>query len=172
MDSKKITDLWHDYYPKVFGYFFRRVERREDAEDLALVVLKKFFDALDKKGDSIENPNAYLWQIAKNQLYYFFKTRARQPFSTDKEQNLESIDMALDAHRSKRYKERIDALLNCLKRFLKQIDYTIVYESLVQDRKSYEVSEIVDLSSANVRKRLSRSLKKVREKCRDSWFSD
>jgi RNA polymerase sigma-70 factor (ECF subfamily) len=172
MDSKKITDLWHDYYPKVFGYFFRRVERREDAEDLTLVVLKKFFDAIDKKGDSIENLNAYLWQIAKNQLYYFFKTRSRQPFSTDQEQNLESAAMSLDAYRSKKYQERVEALLSCLKRFLKPVDYTIVYESLVQERKSYEVADIVELTADNVRKRLSRSLKKVRDKCRDSWFSD
>jgi DNA-directed RNA polymerase specialized sigma24 family protein len=34
MQDSDVEKQWSEYYPKVYGYFFRRLNSREDVEDL------------------------------------------------------------------------------------------------------------------------------------------
>ncbi len=170
MNIKELEKLWSEYYPKVFGYFYRRVESRTDAEDLTSIVMEKYLDVLDNRGEEIQNPHAYLWRIANNQLSYFLKYRAKTPMSVGVSDETDTVDLSLDQYRSEAYQQKIQALMDCIRHYLKDTDYQIVYNSLVMDKKSYEVAEDVGLKPDNVRKRLSRSLDKVRQKCKDLWL--
>ncbi len=170
MLSHQLEKMWEEYYPKVFGYFYRRVNTREDVEDLTSIVMQKFLDVMSERGEEIKSPNGYLWKMANNQLNYFINTKSKLPISVSTSEEYDSIDTSLDNYRSQNYKQKVESLMDCIKKVLKGVDFEIIKESLVEDKKSYEVAGELGLTADNVRQRLSRGLAKVRKKCGDLWF--
>jgi RNA polymerase sigma-70 factor, ECF subfamily len=172
MTSEQINNIWDDYYPKVYGYFFRRVNSREDVEELSSITMHGFLDGLSNPQKQITNPQAFLWKIAHNQLVTFirFKSKQQIPISIDDDNDF-VIDETEETNRGEHYKTKVTELMQCLRNQLKNTDLEIVELSILDDRKSYEVAEMINISAANVRKRLSRSLQKVRTKCLQLWQS-
>lgn len=73
-----IDTHWAEYYPKVYGYFFRRVENKTDVEDLTSIVLTEFFNhVLDNP--QVRNPHAYLWKVAYHHLVNFVRRKGKRP---------------------------------------------------------------------------------------------
>jgi len=165
----EVENLWNEYYPKVFGYFFRRLNTRQDVEDLVSVVLEVFIDKVTDKDITIKNKNAFLWRIAHNKLVDFIRTKSKNPVVVGFEENWNLIDDKAEITFSTAYKGRIGKLMECIKHSLKSEDYQIVLESICNDKKSPEIAEMLNLTAANVRQKLSRNLKKLRKKCRDIW---
>ncbi len=162
---EKISEQdWNTWYDKVFGFFYRRVNVREDVEDLTVSTLEDFF--LSEK--EIHNPNAFLWGIAKNKLKEFIRKKTKSSFV-----NLEDLS-AFESPKdfSKNYFDLIYRLKNCAKKQLKEVDREIIDLCVLCDFNSQEVAEKLSLTSGNVRQRLSRGLKKIREKCRELWLRD
>jgi RNA polymerase sigma factor (sigma-70 family) len=173
MSYTNINSEWEFYYPKVYGYFFRRLDNRLDVEDLTGSVLFQFLDIIldEEKGSRILNKNAYLWKIAHNQLVKFINTRSKNTIFVGLDDNFEIVDEKAEIQKSSYYNYRVENLLLCIKQNLNGVDYNIVNLSLVEDRKSPEVAEILSLSADNVRKRLSRSVSKLKDKCKAVWQS-
>ena len=151
-------DNYNYWYNLVYAYFYRRVNTKEDADDLTSVVLSDFF--MYKK--EIEKPIGLIWAIAKNKLKIFIYQKTKTPVSNENIEELEKIY-------SDSYYSRAESLINCAKKQLKNLDFDIVELSVLCDFDSKTVSEQVNLRPDNVRQKLSRSLKKLREKCRQIW---
>ena len=81
MNNQTLQQKWDVYYPKVYGYFFRRVNNKTDVEDLTSMVLHKFFEVLinPEKSATLNNKNGYLWKIAHNHLVDFIKNKQKRP---------------------------------------------------------------------------------------------
>ena len=171
MSYTNINYEWEFYYPKVYGYFFRRVDNRLDVEDLTSLVLSQFLEIIldEQKSVRILNKNAYLWKIAHNQLVTFINTKSKQIVSVGLNDSFEIIDERAELEKSSYYRNRIENLLHCIKQNLNGTDFNIVNLSLVEDRKSPEVAVILNLTALNVRKRLSRSVSKLKDKCKNVW---
>jgi len=112
-----------------------------------------------------------LWKIAHNQLITFINTRNKKTIFVGLDDNFEIVDEKAEIQKSSYYNYRIENLLNCIKQNLNGVDYNIVNLSLIEDRKSPEVAEILSLTAENVRKRLSRSVSKLKDKCKAVWQS-
>jgi RNA polymerase sigma factor (sigma-70 family) len=173
MSYTNINSEWEFYYPKVYGYFFRRLDNRLDVEDLTGLVLFQFLEIIldEEKSARILNKNAYLWKIAHNQLITFINTRNKKTIFVGLDDNFEIVDEKAEIQKSAYYNHRIENLLLCIKQNLNGVDYNIVNLSLVEDKKSPEVAEILSLTAENVRKRLSRSVSKLKDKCKAVWQS-
>lgn len=171
MSNFNINAEWEIYYPKVYGYFFRRLNNRLDVEDLTSLVLFQFFQTLadPQKSSRILNQNAYLWKIARNQLATFINNKSKQMIVVGFDDNIDAIDSDLENSTSNEYKLRIEKLLECVKKALSGIDFSIVNYSLIEDRKSPEVASLLNITAENVRKRLSRSVTKLKAQCRAVW---
>ena len=171
MTTINLDTQWQIYYPKVYGYFFRRVNNRLDVEDLTSLVLTYFFEALSnpEKASKIKSPNAYLWKIAYNQLMVFITNKSKEPVPVGLDDNLEVIDDSQDNTRSTNYTERSKKLLDCINISLSGLDLIIVTKSLIEDWTSPKVATELNLTAVNVRKRLSRAVTKLRQKCRVVW---
>jgi len=166
-----IDTEWEEYYPKVYGYFFRRLDNRLDVEDLTSLVLSEFLKVIinPEKSYKILNKNAYLWKIAHNQLSVFINTKSKQAVLVGLDDNFEILDERVELERSLSYQDKINSLLHCIQNNLTDIDYKIVNLSLIEDRKSPEVATILNLSAENIRKRLSRSVAKLKVQCVSIW---
>jgi len=171
MSNFNINQEWEIYYPKVYGYFFRRLSNRLDVEDLTSITLCQFLQTLsdDVKAAKILNKNAYLWKIAHNQLATFINTKTKQMTIVGLDDNQDSIDTNLENNHSYEYKNRLEKLLECIKNSLTGLDFNIVNLSLIEDRKSPEIAEMLNLKAQNIRKRLSRSVSKLKETCKAVW---
>jgi DNA-directed RNA polymerase specialized sigma subunit len=85
------------------------------------------------------------------------------------DENTDSIDEKLENERSWNFKDRTEKLLHCIEKNLKDLDLQIVKQSLIEDRISSEVATNLNLTAVNVRKRLSRSVTKLRKECQKVW---
>jgi DNA-directed RNA polymerase specialized sigma24 family protein len=70
--------LWETYYPRVFAYFYKRLNIREDVEDLTSLTMTSFMDGMLDESKQIAKPDAYLWRIAHNQLALFLRDKYKQ----------------------------------------------------------------------------------------------
>lgn len=169
MSSQEIESLWNEYFPKVFGYFYRRLNCREDVEDLTSLVMTKFIHSLNEY--DIAKPNAYLWRIAHNQLVNFYREKSKTPVFTSllENEDQEWLDESLEQSRSSAYLQRVESLIHCAKLNLKGEEYLLVNSAILEDKKSAELAIELNTKPATIRKRLSRTLQKLRDKCASVW---
>lgn len=152
-------DNYNYWYNLVYAYFYRRVNTQQDADDLTSSVLSDFF----MYEGEVKNPIALIWTMARNQLKSFIYQKTKTPLSSQNIEDLESMY-------STTYYDRMTGLIKCAKRQLKPLEFEVVELSVLCDFSSKEVAKQVDLTPANARQKLSRSLKKLRDKCRQIWL--
>jgi RNA polymerase sigma factor (sigma-70 family) len=157
---------WNYWFDRVYAYFYRRVGNREDVEDLSYSTLEDFF-LKDKK---IDNPQAFLWGIARNKMREYIRSKKRNPVSIDDKDSLNEPKYTKPEEISEYYLEKIDTLKDCIKKELKETDQKIIELNILHDFSSKEVAEKLGTTPENVRQRLSRSLKKLRQKCKEIWY--
>ena len=173
MKEAEVTKLWEEYYPKVFGYFFRRVNSRQDTEDLTSLVLASFLEKIMDPQIEIQNPNAYLWKIAHNSLCRFVTQKSKTPISVELDDDFQiksEEDLEIENTRSDNLKLKLEKLKDCIQQALKPKDVLIIQRIILEDKKSSQIIEEIGLTSVAIRQRLSRALKKLRQKCRQLWF--
>jgi RNA polymerase sigma-70 factor, ECF subfamily len=161
--------LWDDYYPKVFGYFYRRVNNRQDVEDLVSVTLSGFFASIARS--EISNQNALIWKIAHNQLVSFIRTKSKNPILIDFSTDESTLDEKVENTRSSNYIQKLEVLLQCINNQLTDEQKSIVQCSIIDDKKSHEIAIELSLTASNVRQILSRSIKKLKTKCKQLWIN-
>ena len=69
------TQLYENYKEKVSAYVFGKVSHRQDAEDLVSTVFLKIYQNADKFDASKAKLSTWIYQIAKNTVIDYFKTR-------------------------------------------------------------------------------------------------
>jgi|LakMenEpi03Aug12_release.lakeMendotaPanAssembly.Ray.scaffolds.fasta_scaffold78676_3 DNA-directed RNA polymerase specialized sigma24 family protein len=106
MTQKQIQNSWEEYYPKVFGYFFRRLNNQADVEELTSLVLTKFINKISNQNTTLENPHGYLWKIARSSLADFINHKVKQPTTLSLDDNLDTITEDLDKYRSDHFKQK------------------------------------------------------------------
>jgi RNA polymerase sigma factor (sigma-70 family) len=160
-------NLWEEYYHRVFGYFFRRLNLRQDVEDLTSVTICAWFEALSK--GKVINQHAFLWKIAHNQLCGFINQKSKNPLPISWEDEIANYDQEAEQSRSSYYLGKMQNLSECIQNQLTDQNYQIVYKSILEDKKSYEVATEMGITSDNVRQILSRSIRKLKERCKALW---
>jgi RNA polymerase sigma factor (sigma-70 family) len=179
MTKSELEEYWKIYHPKVFGFFYKRVNIREDVEELSSHVMFVFLDRLQDDDYEIRNERAYLWQIAKNQLMKFIRNKEKDKIisiddldSIDSDQyDFDYSDEGIHEYRAKEYSDRVEKLLECVKKVLKDIDFLIVKKTILDEKTSTELQKELGLKADNIRKKLSRGMQRVRLKCKQLWTS-
>lgn len=163
MSENNLDAEWEEYYPKVFGFFFRRLNEKGEVEDLTSLTMHSFFKAkyVDKK--TILSPNAYLWQIARNQLNVYIKNKSKQMVALSWEEEIETENYC--SH----YTKKVEEIMDCFRNSIPAEDVLIVEKIIMNDITSVELAKELGLNPGNIRQKLSRSLKKIRQKCINLW---
>jgi RNA polymerase sigma factor (sigma-70 family) len=168
--SQGLTDVdaaWEYWYPRVYGYFFKRVGLREEVEDLTSSTLTTVFTA-----PNIQNLQAYMWRVAHNYLVKYINTKNTEPapFSLNEEWIAMEYKEEVEETISDRYTAKLQQLINCVNDHLtKDLDKQLVQLSIMDEKNSTEIATILNLKPDNIRQKLSRTLKKLKQKCLDLW---
>ena len=70
-----IDEIYEEYYQKVFSYINSRINNYHDSEDLCEDVFTKVFKNLEKFDESKSALSKWIFNITKNTLIDFYRTR-------------------------------------------------------------------------------------------------
>ena len=134
-DTKSVATLCETFYPKVYRYFYYRVNRIEDAEDLTNETCLKAVGALQQQSGSF---HAWIFRIASNLVTDFYRRRSVR-------QSVESVGDSIDTfhgndHQADAVMER-DELRQALLHLTEEQQQVVVLKFI----EGYETDEIAEM---------------------------
>ena len=163
--EKKFSAIYDQCIGKIYRFIFIKVNSQEIAEDLCSETFLRGWEALKKSENpglnntKIENPSAFLYQIARNLVVDYYREKAKtQTISaefvqiTDPRFNLEEKAIA---------GSDLDMVRGALAGIKDDYREVIVWHYL-DDLKIPEIAKILDKSEETVRVLLHRAMKKLK----------
>lgn len=169
-----IESAWMYWYPKVYAYFYKRVNDRFFVEELTAQTMNTAFTA-----QNVRIFHAYMWKVAHNYLVKYINTKQVQPMPVsledymlgdDTKANQFMLDESADNIVSSNYNSKLDQLKICIKNNISSPDdQNLIELCIYQEKNSTEVGNLLNINPPAIRKRLSRILSKLRTHCRELW---
>ena len=167
---------WQYWYPRVYGYFYKRVNTQFQVEELTSQTMNTAFTA-----KTVHNFQAYIWKVAHNYLVKFINLKNTEPMIVGWDESLDlknstqinfEIEEEIEDQISQNYKSKLNQLLECVKNQITNPDeQKLIQLSIYEERNSTEIGKILNLNPDNIRQKLSRTLKKLRRHCSELWSS-
>lgn len=170
-------ELVKRYKSKIFGFVYMQVQQQaQDAEDLTQEVFVQLYQkASSFKGES--QFSSYLFGIAKNLVYNYFRTKSRRPQVSDAQldnsemkmaSSFDHIDKAItsqqvenstpeDIAQNQYNQEIVNHAISLLSNEERQLLYLHDKENFTYD----QISEILRLKVGTIRSRLHNTRKKL-----------
>lgn len=169
-----LEEEWKYWYPRVYGYFFKRVDNQFEVEELTANTLNTSFLA-----SNVKNFKGYLWRVAHNYLVTYIRTKSINPITVGWEEELEKenyeyatfdLDEEVENSRSKNYDRAVTQIIDCLDQsVIKDVDKLILQKYVQEELTSAEVAKYTGMQATTVRKRFQRLVSKVKNKCLELW---
>ena len=173
IDPEKFSIIFNEYYQKILNYILRRVGSISISEDIASDVFLKTFKSLNKF-KWLDIPfSAFLYRVANNEIvsYYRFNNR-HKVISLDKVLEDKNIEPASDEDIHKelesleqdiaRHKEFIEIQKSISSLPLKYQE--VISLRFFENKKIYEIAEILNKKEGTVKSLIYRGLEKLRVK--------
>jgi RNA polymerase sigma factor (sigma-70 family) len=169
-DSHNLQEQWDYWYPRVYGYFYKRVNDKTEVEDLTANTLTTVFTA-----KNVQNLQAYTWKVAHNYLVKFINTKSTTPMMVSFDENIDSWqpnyqEVEVEESECLHYDDKLKQLKECVNnRLTDPQDHALVQLSVYQEKNSTQIAEELGIRADAVRQKLSRLLKKLRTHCLELW---
>jgi len=75
--EKKFSKIYDQYIAKIYRFVFLKVSSQEVAEDISSRVFMKGWEVFRQDVDKIENPKAFLYQVARNMVIDYYREKGR-----------------------------------------------------------------------------------------------
>lgn len=154
-------DLYNKYYAKVLNYVSQHISNQMDAEDLTENVFIAAYKAFDSYDPEKAQPSTWIFCITKNRLKNYYRDRKDPSESID--EMFDTIELAVDDEIG--HAAELEELRGAIAKALQEMnerERDIVVMSYFRNMNANEIAEELDLTAVNVRKILSRTLKKLR----------
>lgn len=164
--SKKIfSQIYDQYIDKIYRFIFFKVNSSEIAEDLCSETFLRGWKKFKEDQDEIENPPAFLYQIARNLVIDHYRQKGRtQTVSTD---CLPIVDPRTDLEEQVMLSSDLSEVRGALTG-LKEEYQEIVIWHYIDDLSIREVAKMLDKSEGAVRVMLHRALKALKHKLHET----
>ena len=159
----EFSDLYNEYFPKVFAYVYGRVQDKEVSLDIVSDVFEKAF--IKKKSlRSPESFGSWLFTIARNEVSSHWRkekpaARAAQEAAFENELH----HQPRGPEETILHRERLDAL-SLLVRALPRREQEIIALKFDAELTNREIAQVLNTSEVNVRVTIFRALRKLRER--------
>ena len=160
--KKKFSKLYDKYIDKIYRFVFLKVSSQEIAEDVTSQVFSKGWARFKKSGrkaEAIENPSAYLYQIARAEIANHHRKRAK--FQTIQATTERIVDPELDLEEKSKLDSDIATVRNCLAK-LSNDHQNVLILRYIDGYSNKEIAEMLKKSKGAVRVMLHRALKALR----------
>ena len=159
MTDYELKLFWDNYYPKVFGFFFKRVQSLSDVEDLTSLIMTQILQKLADQHE-IENLHSYLWKMCRYKLHDYINQKKNLPNLVELK---EYDDDGLLTSPQSTYKIQADEILKFAKSYIKDDEYFILEMNLIQEFNSTEIGQKLNIKANTVRQKLKRIIHKLQK---------
>ena len=166
--QKQFSKIYDKYIDKIYRFVFVKVNSQETAEDITSKVFMRGWEAFknqklySKNQKEIENPQAFLYQIARNAVIDHYRERGRtQVVSADYGPQLTDPRTDLEG------KAILNADLAKIKDALKDLNddhQNVIIWHYLDDLPIKDVAKLLDRSEEATRVLLHRALNALRER--------
>ena len=143
-DFRKIfNNIYNSHIDKIYRFIFLKVSSQEAAKDLTSETFLRFWERINNSQNSeIENPNAFLYQIAKNLVidHYREKNQAQLVVSTEN-LNIEINDPKTDLEKKIVFNSDLKQMQEAMTRLKDEYQDVIIWYYL-DDLSVSEIAEI------------------------------
>lgn len=166
--SHKQNELFETIYRATFTtlskHVYFKVAQSSDAEDIIQIIYIDFFNYIIKKNKNIENVQAYLIQMANNELTKYYKKKNDIPitFDQDKLILLENIQDGIDIETDILDTMESEMIFKLVKK-LAIVDQKILGAHFRYDMTFKEIAITLNLSENTIKTRYYRALKELKE---------
>jgi len=154
------AEKYRQFFPRVFAYVYGRVHNVHITEDLVADVFEKAF----LKADSLRNDEAFstwLFTIARNVIISHGRKYSRETI-VDPDVMKAISPSSVSVETEVLMQEELTALADLLREF-PQREQDIISLKFDAELSNTQIAQIMDLTEANVRVILFRTLRKLRE---------
>ncbi len=159
----EFSDLYHDYFPKVFAYVYGRVQDKEISLDIVSDVFEKAY----MKMKSLRSPDSFgswLFTIARNEVSsHWRKEKPAVKAAQDAAWETEMHRQPKSPEETLLHAERLAALA-ALVRQLPRREQEIIALKFDAELTNREIATVLNTSEVNVRVTIFRALRKLRER--------
>ncbi|MBU0476574.1 RNA polymerase sigma factor [Patescibacteria group bacterium] len=169
--QEAFSKIYDQYIDKIYRFIFLKVSSQEIAEDLCSETFTRGWQAFKKSQNpslnnkTIENPSAFLYQIARNLIVDHYRQKGRaQIVST------EYIKVS-DPRTDLQQQAIIGSDMNMIRRAMVNIkeDYQdVIIWRYLDELSTSEIAKIMDKSEEAVRVTLHRALKSLKEELKEA----
>ena len=163
--QKVFSQIYDQCIDKIYRFIFLKVNSQEVAEDLTSETFLRGWRSFKNGSQEINNPNAFLYQIARNLVVDFYREKGKNPIIsaenvliTDPKVNLE--ETALFNSDAATVRRAIAGL--------KEDYQNIIILHYLNDLSCSEISKIVDKPEGTIRVNLHRALKALKKEVREA----
>ena len=160
--EKQFSKLYDKYINKIYRFVFLKVNSQETAEDITSKVFMRGWEVLKKGMDKIENPGAFLYQIARNLVIDHYREKGRTQVIS-----AEYVSQMADPRANIEEKAIIHADLEAVKLALKDLkdDYqNVIIWHYLDGLPIQEVAGLLERSEEATRVLLHRALNSLKER--------
>ena len=161
---------WEYWYPRVYGYFYKRISSKIEVEDLTANTLTTVFLAKD-----VINIQGYMWKVAHNYLVRYIDTKSKSPIVVGWDENQSWIPdenslQTEDETISSVYSTKMANLRICTENQLaNDEEKSLIQLSVYEEKNSTEIGNYLNLKPGTVRQKLARLLLKIKTHCTALW---
>ena len=155
---KIFSKIYDQYIDKIFRFIFFKVNSQEIAQDLTSETFLRGWESF-KNGNKIENPQAFLYKIARNLVTDHYREKGKTRIVsadyvkiTDPRTNLEEKALA---------RSDLDTIRLALTNLKEDYQNVIIWHYL-DDLSISEIAKVMDKSEGAARVQLHRALKSLK----------
>ena len=160
--KKQFSKLYDRYIDKIYRFVFVKVNSQETAEDITSKVFMRGWEVFMEKAAEIQNPSAFLYQIARNLVTDFYREKGRTQVIS-----AEYVPQMADPRTDIEEKAIINTDLDKVKQALAGLkdDYqNVVIWHYLDGLSIRETAKLLDRSEEATRVLLHRALESLRER--------
>jgi len=164
---KKFSKIFDQQINKIYRFIYLKVSSAEIAQDLSSETFLRGWKAYNKTKNEIENPQAFLYQIARNLVIDFYRKREKTKTISIEEyletDNFNVNNITNSIEEKIMLVSDIDSIKTALGKLKDDYQNVIIWHYL-DDLSISETAKLLDKTEENTRVLLHRALKALREK--------
>lgn len=163
-DSQAFVWLYDQYAPQVYRFILIKTNSPQDSEDLTSEVFFRFWKQVTTEKGKVNNPRAFLYQIARNLVVDHYRQKPRADLVIDENQE-KIMENTLADSTDLSQKAALDSDLVQVHKAISQIKpqyQDMLIWHYLDDFSVKEISQILDKSENTIRVQLHRALKALK----------
>lgn len=158
-----LEELYREYFPKVYNFFFYRLLHKENAEDLTGRTFLKIAEHLHTYDSKKSKPGTWIWRISENTLVDFYRVQKR---TVSMDEKAEDVENALSVSFEEQYARIINperrSLYVALFKLSERERMLVCYKYLM-GFSYHEIADKFQMNESTLASALWRAKEKLRE---------